>query len=310
MSRQTKKHDSAPASLKNHLGTISPLKAGLRPPGRRGRPNRAEMAAMQKLLSKPKKEETAEQRLERISERFEIMYKLGIGAANGIVRALIVSGAPGIGKSYNLLRILEDFKNKNKIRYEQISGTMTAVNLYKQMYKYPNKGDILLLDDADSIYEDEDAMNLLKVGLDTTRNRKVSWLAESNALKGEGIDTQFIYEGTMIFVTNRDFQSEVDYGRSKMAKHFEAFIDRGTYLDLQIHDIDDVIVWVQHLVRKAKIMVGRGCSAAQQEQGLTWITKHYGQLRNLSIRTVLKLADYMVADPQEWERFARNTLLR
>lgn len=277
-------------------------------PVKRGRPSKSDIEA--KRLALIKTNESPAERLARIAERFTVMYRLTQGAIHGAPRAMIVSGAPGVGKSFTITHLLETATDQNMIRHVQVHGTITGINLYKVMWNYQQPNDIILLDDADSIYEDEDSMNLLKAGLDTTTVRKISWLSEAASLKAEGIPTTFEYKGAIIFITNKDMQGIVDVGKSKMVPHFQALMSRSIYLDLKLHSPDDLVVWIGHMVRKQHILIQRGLTDAQEVMCVDWIQKNYENCRDLSIRTALKLADFMLADESSWQTFAKVTLLR
>jgi hypothetical protein len=274
----------------------------------RGRPSNAELAA--RIEAARKTNETPAERVARIGERFTVMYRLTQGSITGAVRSLIISGAPGTGKSHTVEHLLSTADERDLIKYETVKGAISAVNLYKLLYRYSKSDQIVLLDDADSIFDDEDAMNIMKAALDTTAVRKISWLSESNALKAEEIPTSFVYEGAMIFITNKDFQGIVDLGKSRMAPHFGALMSRSIYLDLKLHTQEDLIAWISHLVSKNHILVQRGLDRAQESEAIQWLNDNVADVRELSIRTLLKIADFMKTDPTNWETFAKVTLLR
>lgn len=290
---------------------LKPSELGLRPPGKRGRPSRAEQEARKQIARKS--DLSKEERVKIISERMTVMYRLTEGVIKGAIRALIVSGAPGMGKSFTTKKLLDAAHEKGKIRSEQISGAVTGVNLYKLLFRFSGQNDVLLLDDCDSIYEDEDSMNLLKAATDSvddSKGRKISWLSESAALKAEDIPTSFYYKGTIIFITNKDLQSEIDYGSKAMAPHYRALQSRAHYVDLKLHDIEDCFAWTEHMVARNHILVQYGLDHGQEKEALKWLEKNVNSVRELSIRTVRKIGDYMLSDPTNWESFARVTLLR
>ena len=274
----------------------------------RGRPSRAsmELARIASLAT----DETPMERVIRIGERFTVMYRLTQGSISGAVRSLIISGAPGTGKSHTVEHLLSSANERDLIKYESVKGAISAVNLYKLLYRYSKSDQIVLIDDADSIFDDEDAMNIMKAALDTSAVRKISWLSESNALKAEDIPTSFVYEGAMIFITNKDFQGIVDMGKSRMAPHFGALMSRSIYLDLKLHTVEDLIAWISHLVSKNHILVQRGLDRTQEAEAISWLNDNVSQVRELSIRTLLKIADFMKTDPTNWKTFAKVTLLR
>lgn len=275
---------------------------------KRGRPSKADLE--KRRLAALKTNETPAERVARIAERFTVMYRLTQGSITGAVRALIVSGAPGTGKSHTIEHLLKTADEKGSIRCTVVRGAITGVNLYKLLFRCSSSKDVILLDDADSIYEDEDSMNILKAALDTSETRHISWLSESAALKSEGVPTTFQYEGAMIFITNKDFQGVIDYGKNKMAPHFAALMSRSIYLDLKLHSPDDLMAWVSHMTLKNHILVQRGVTREQEREAVEWLVRHYNSVRELSIRTLLRIADFMKTDPVQWETFAKVTILR
>lgn len=275
---------------------------------KRGRPSKAEVA--ERIKESRQTNETPAQMVQRIAERFTVMYRLTQGVITGAIRAVVVSGAPGTGKTHTITHLLDTAHSKDKIRFETVHGALTAVNLYKLLYKFRRPNDIILLDDADGIFEDVDALNLLKAALDTSSVRKLSWLSESSALKADNIDTQFEYEGAIIFITNTDFQGIVDYGKGKLAPHFSALMSRSIYLDLKLHTTEELLAWCCHMVDKNGILRQHGLDRSQELEALEWIKRNAHNCRDLSIRTLLKIAGFMKTDMTNWEVFANVTLLR
>ena len=283
---------------------------------KRGRPakNVALKAEAQQLAAVQAEQDTNEteaERVKRIAERFTVMYKLTQGAIGGHVRSLIVSGAAGTGKSHTINHLLEQANERDQIRYEPIVGAnVTGINLYKLLYRMQNEQDIILMDDSDEIWNDEVSLNLMKAALDTSVTRRLSWLSESAALKAEDIPNQFEYKGSMIFITNKDFQSIIDLGKSKMAPHFAALMSRSIYLDLKLHRPKDLLAWVLHMTAKNGILVQNGLSRKEQDMVLEWTRENYTEFRELSIRTLLKIGSFVKSSPTDWETFAKVTILR
>ncbi|MDE1940742.1 MAG: ATP-binding protein [Patescibacteria group bacterium] len=277
-------------------------------PVKRGRPSKTDIEA--RIKAAQDTNETPAERVARIAERFNVMWKLTKGAIKGDVRSLILSGAPGVGKSHTIVSLLEEAKDKGTIKYGAVSGVGSALGLYKQMYKYSEKNNILLLDDADALYDDEASISLLKAGLDTTHRRTISWLSESNVLKSEDIPDNFVYEGSMIFITNKDFQTIIDIGSGRLVPHFQALMNRSIYLDLKLHSDKDLIAWIEFMILKNHILVQRDLTHDEEKLAVEWLKKHYTEVRSLSIRTALFLADFIKSDPKGWDSIAKVTLLR
>src|SRR6185369_776392 len=103
---------------------------------------------------------------ERLKRRFRTMDKLVEMAIAGQTRAVIVSGAPGLGKSYNIEKRLEQY-DPTETKYAIVRGFSTVVNLYKALWENRHEGSILVLDDCDAVRKDETGMNLIKAATDT-----------------------------------------------------------------------------------------------------------------------------------------------
>ena len=285
---------------------ILPVKRG------RGRPRKEETISRERddYLNSKKTNEKPGERIARIGEAFDVMHLLTDGLIAGTVRSLVVSGAPGMGKSYSMESKLETAQRQNKIKFEIVRGRISAINLYKLLFRYSGTNCVVVLDDSDTIFEDEDGINLLKAALDTSNVRRLSWMSEAAALKSEDIPTSFVYDGAMAFITNKDFQWIVDKDKSAMAPHMAALMDRSSYLDLKLHHPDDLIAWVTHVAAKYQILIQDGLDKAQEKIVLDWFIAHSHRLRSVSIRTIKHLGSFFLTNPIEWERIAKQTLLR
>ena len=88
-------------------------------------------------------EETDEQAIDRIAARFEILDEMAEAVSTSKVRAMIVSGPPGIGKSYGVERALEKrsmfedqlvqfiYDNKHKLREISLRMVLKIADLWK-----------------------------------------------------------------------------------------------------------------------------------------------------------------------------------
>lgn len=285
---------------------------GVPMPRKRGRPSKAELAARAaQQATVAVVHETDEEIVARIEDRFHVFNELTHGIANGDIPALIASGAPGIGKTFTAERILEKAEQDGRIVVIK-RGVMTPINLYKLLYQNRTSKHIIMLDDLDSIFMDLDSLSLLKAALDTNAVRRLAWMSQSAALKSEEIESEFIFEGSMMFITNIDFQSYLDNAavNSKLGPHLAALISRSLYLDLTLHRPAELMAWVQHATRKHKIGVQNGISLTQTEEMLVWMKKNRDRLREISLRTVVKAATFMKASPKGWYAFAESTLCR
>ena len=267
--------------------------------------------------------------LEDIITRFDVYYRMMLGATEDAITSLIVSGAAGVGKSYTsewvLSNVAETAEKESEkqlthkertvpsgFRYTIVQGTITAIELYCLAYQYRHRNNVIVLDDADRIFDDEEGLNILKALLDTGTTRRVSWMSDHSRFKGDDAPPkQFEYRGSMVFLTNKDFQRVIDGTRSrKNAEHMSALMSRSIYLDLMMHTRRQITLWVHHIVTNNLILQKIGCTAEQEKEAVDWLVDNMEDLREISIRTALKVGRFMKMDPENWETDAKVTLLK
>ena len=128
----------------------------------------------------------------------------------GLQPGVILCGAPGIGKTYRVLQQLKANHYVDGHGLEIIKGKCTPRQLYLSLYKFKEKGNIVLIDDADALVgpkAPEDCINMLKAALDSTSSdegRKVSYRVSGKILDDEGdeIPKVMYYNGGVIVITN------------------------------------------------------------------------------------------------------------
>lgn len=274
--------------------------------GKRGRPSNEERQRKLAELREKSVPRADEEILADLNKRFAVLERIVHGTINKTVRAAVVAGAPGVGKTYTTEQILE----QSGIPHAVVRGKLKALALYMLAYQYRHEGNVILLDDADGIFGDEDALNILKALCDSSVERKVSYLSEANALKEADIPQDFIFRGAMIFISNLDFQTMVDDQKNRMSPHFDALMSRSLYLELRLRNRSEIGVWVNHIAQKGKIFQREGVPAEFHQPILDFITTHRENLRELSIRTLLKLSQLVKSSPQTWEEDAKILMLR
>jgi len=252
-----------------------------------------------------KPELTEEQLEDDINSRFASLDMMAYGIVNGDYRSLIVSGNPGTGKTYTLETILENEAKSSKIYYTGVRGYVRATGLFRLMWDHKDKESVLLMDDADSIFQDEISLNLLKAGLDTTKRRHISWRSEKvfEAEDGEDIPQQFDFHGAIVFVSNVDFQREIQRG-NKISPHLAALMSRSYYLDLNLLSTRELIVRIKSVVHNSTILTGMGISRKDQDLILAYIIENQSKIRELSLRTVTKMGTIWKASQGDMKRFS------
>lgn len=251
--------------------------------------------------------ETEEQIEERIGERFSILDILAKSAIAGDIRSVIVSGSPGCGKSHTVLKELDNYDPSGNT-YTVIKGYAKSTGLVKTLYNYRHSGNIIVFDDIDNIFYDDVSLNLLKAVADTCDRRRVSYLSEYKLLDdetGELVPRHFDFEGTIIFLTNLDFQRMVDKGH-KLAPHLDALMSRSLYLDLTLKTRKDKLIRIRQVVEQGLI---DHLDLEEQADVLTFMDAYYENMRELSLREVIKLGQLRKTN-ENWSKIARITLCK
>lgn len=247
--------------------------------------------------------ETDEQIETRIKARIEVFDTLVDDVIEGEIRGIIVSGPPGMGKSFPVEEKLKHIESSRIIK-----GHASAKGLYEMLFQYKDEGSVIVLDDADSIFGDEKALNLLKSALDTTEERVLSWVTGSPFGAATNDDEKdipgsFVFEGSIIFITNLDFDSMIAKG-NRIAKHLEAIMSRTPYIDLQIKSRRDCLIRIKQVVRETKML--NHLTNDQKNDVLKFIEDNIKELREISLRTALKVAMYRKSNAN-WLEVARIT---
>lgn len=258
--------------------------------------------------------ETDAEIIERLRERFEILDDMTRAVKKGAVRAMIVSGAPGVGKSFGVENVLSkhglmaDIANDEKLKkYEIVKGAMSAIGLYSKLYEFSAEKNILVFDDCDSVLLDDLSLNILKAALDTSKRRMIHWNTDSRLLRSEGVPNSFEFKGGAIFITNINFQN---IKSKKLQDHLLALESRCHYIDLTIHTEREKMLRIKQIVADG-MLDAYGFSDEEVAELLVFIDDNKRRLRELSLRTVLKTADLMRSFPQgKWRRVAQISLMR
>ena len=269
----------------------------------RGRP-RKNAAPSTLVVENVETESNIDQRIQRT---FKVLDKVAKGVIAGNMRSVIVSGAPGCGKTYTLENHLNEAAEKGSIELSEVKGSMSAIGLYKTLWENRDSNSVLLIDDCDSIFADLDALNILKNALDTGKTRKVCWAKESRALENEGVPRSFEFKGAVLFITNIDFAREISK-QNKMAPHYEALLSRSLYVDLRIHSKTEVLVRINQVVFEEEFLDDNGITKRQATEMMTWLKANMLDLRVLSIRTVIQMAAFIKTD-SHWQDMSECLLL-
>jgi hypothetical protein len=256
--------------------------------------------------------ETDQQILERLGERFEILNEMTRAVKEGHVRAMIVSGPPGVGKSHGVEAVLQkaDLFNtlaERKPKFEVVKGAMSSIGLYAKLYEFAAEGNVVVFDDCDSILMEDLSLNILKGALDSSERRFISWNTDSRLLRSEGIPDRFEFKGAAIFITNIKFE----HVKSKRLRdHLDALESRCHYIDLQMDTNREKILRIKQVVNHNEMLARYEFEQCVQDEIVEFVETNQDKLRELSLRMVLKLADLRKSFPTSWRAMAKTTCMK
>jgi len=258
--------------------------------------------------------ETDEQIMTRLANRFEILDDMTKAVKAGKVRSMIVTGPPGVGKSFGVEKVLSKHdllanvaQDEKLKKYEVVKGAMSALGLYAKLFAYKDAKSILVFDDCDSVLLDDLSLNILKAALDSGNKRMIHWNTDSRLLANEGIPNSFEFKGGAIFITNIKFEN---VRSKKLRDHLEALESRCHYLDLTIDTEREKLLRIKQVVRDADMLAKYDLDDAAKAEVVDFIITNAKRMRELSLRMVLKVADIRVSMPTKWQDVVAVTCMR
>jgi hypothetical protein len=255
--------------------------------------------------------ETDEQIVERLRLRFEVLKDMTKAVKEGTVRAMIVTGPPGVGKSFGVDEVLskDDLFNtlgQRKPKYEIVKGAMSAIGLYTKLYQYSDKGNVIVFDDCDSVLLDDLSLNILKAALDTSKKRTISWNTDSRILRNEGVPDKFEFKAGAIFITNIKFEN---VRSKKLQDHLAALESRCHYVDLQMDTDREKCLRIKQIVQDG-MLDSYEFEDVQRDEVVDFVMENRMKMRELSLRTVLKIADLRKSFDTNWQSMAAVTVMK
>jgi len=171
-------------------------------------------------------------------EMFTNLERLTKMVGRGIQPSLVVTGGAGMGKTHLVKQTLADMGLDESTDFVHFKGRATPAGLFITLYENSDK--IIVLDDCDSVFKDDDAVNILKGALDSYDSRKISYIT-TKSLKdefGSEVPRHFEFTGRIIFISNieqskldeairsRSFVADIDMTQDQMFTRIEQLMDK------------------------------------------------------------------------------------
>jgi hypothetical protein len=142
-------------------------------------------------------------------DMFAGMTGMAAMVAKKISPSLVITGQPGLGKTYQVVAMLEQMGMRENWDFVHVKGRASAAGMFITLYE--NRDKLIIFDDCDSVFRDVDAVNVLKGALDSYDRRVISWISAKPLKDGDGdeMPRSFTFTGQVIFISNMDI-SRID----------------------------------------------------------------------------------------------------
>jgi hypothetical protein len=241
---------------------------------------------------------------ETLEDIYDITRAIAAGAPS--MNSLFISGRAGTGKTYNVTKALDDEGLVSDDDYIVVSGAVSTVIMYKKLYQYRNK--VLVFDDCDAVFRDENGRNILKAALDSKKVRRISYLKKSsmvfdpkdyendpegefNAVENGLVPAYFDFGGRVVFISNLPKDKADPDG---------AIRSRSILVDV---NPDDATL-MERIKTLLPYLEPRDLPLNEKEEIFEFMKK----ANDVSMRTFVKAAGFKQAGLPNWERMSRRYL--
>jgi hypothetical protein len=148
------------------------------------------------------------------------------------------------------------------------------------------------------------SLNILKAALGSSKKRTISWNTDSRMLRQEGVPDKFEFRAGAIFITNIKFEN---VRSKKLQDHLAALESRCHYIDLQMDTDREKVLRIKQITQDGMLET-YDFENNEKEEIVDYIIENRAKMRELSLRTVLKVADLRKSFPLTWKQMAEVTV--
>ena len=227
----------------------------------------------------------------------EIMEDIGDvvrAVASGNVNGLMLSGKAGTGKTYTVTSTLD----KMGTPYTVVAGSASTPGIIAELYKSSNG--IIVFDDCDSVFDDQESRNIFKAALDTKKVRTISYKKQNpnfydidkvtpeklEEFEAAGkIPNSFQFTGQIIFISNLKKEKLDPDG---------AIRSRSLIIDVSPDDMT--------IMARMKTMLNDIEPLDMDMKEKLEVFEYIKDSKNVSMRTFVKAANFKKTGMKNWKR--------
>ena len=220
-----------------------------------------------------------------VAERFDHIRSLVDMVVKGVQPSVMITGQPGIGKSFIVRQQLEAAGLKRDKDYIQVSGHSSPFGLYKLLHDH--RDSMVVFDDTDSILFNTISANIIKASLDSYDARYVSWY--SNVAEQQELDPSFEFTGRIIFISNT-FLEKID----------PAIRSRAFCFDLKMSN-EEISEHMQNILADIEPKVSKHL----RQEALDYLKTIQNQFSNYSLRVLIqaiRIRAYCQISGKDWRQ--------
>jgi hypothetical protein len=235
-----------------------------------------------------------EEELEKRSykDTLEDLKDLLKATVKGASNALFITGPGGVSKTTTVEEMLKGTK------YFDSSGTISTPGLYTLLYHHRNN-EILLFDDSDSVFDNEDSLNILKKATDTKKVRTLSWFKKSNFTYDPDTEDPSDFEHDKNMAPNTfEFTSRIIFiSNISFEKFDQALKTRGYVVNINPSK-DELSDYMDNILMDIKIESG-DLNKEEREEVLS-VLKKTGHTE-FNIRTLVRALNLRASGANNWK---------
>jgi len=230
-----------------------------------------------------------EKSLESYNKKLGMIEKVVTGLIKSKVNSLLITGAPGIGKSFTVNKVLRELEETEGIHFTTTKGHLTPMQMYIHMCEHRDPEDVIVFDDCDDVLYRPEALNLLKAATELNGTRKIYW---NSKLVDE---TSIIFNGKIIVITNTWVSGN---------PHFQAICDRMHVFPLNV-TVNEKLAKIESL---SADLLTRYDTDISTDDIIEFILTNKDKVNpdSLTIRSFCKLIELKILVGDDWKDYVET----